>query len=68
MLGGQRQGDNVVYLDFSKVIDSVSHNIIIRKLTKFRLNKWTVRWIESWVNDWAQRAVISGTEYSWRQV
>ncbi|KAK4806210.1 hypothetical protein QYF61_001133, partial [Mycteria americana] len=28
----------------------------------------TVRWIENWLNGWAQRVVISGTKSSWRPV
>lgn len=34
----------VVYLDFSKAFDSVSHNILIDKLTKHSLRKWAVKW------------------------
>lgn len=34
----------VVYLDFSKAFDSVSHNILIDKLTKYSLRKWAVKW------------------------
>jgi len=59
---------NVVYLDFSKAFDTVSHNILIGKLRKCGLDEWTVRWIEKWLNDRAQRVVISGTESSWRPV
>ena len=27
-----------------------------------------MRWTENWLNNWAQRVVISGTKSSWRQV
>ncbi|KAK4825268.1 hypothetical protein QYF61_026069 [Mycteria americana] len=47
--------------------DTVSHNILIVKLTKYRLEKCRVRWTENWVNSWAQRVVISSTKSSWRQ-
>jgi len=33
----KRRAVEVVYLDFSKAFDSVSRNIIIDKLTKYRL-------------------------------
>ncbi|GAB0186468.1 cyclin-dependent kinase 19 [Grus japonensis] len=59
---------DAVYCDFSKVFDTVSHNILIDKLTKYRLDKWKVRWIENWLNSWAQRIVISRAKSSWRQV
>ncbi|GAB0176085.1 mitochondrial enolase superfamily member 1 [Grus japonensis] len=58
----------VVYLDFSKVFDTVFRNILIGKLRKCGLDEWTVRWMENWLNGRAQRVVISGTEPSWRPV
>ncbi|PKU47398.1 rna-directed dna polymerase from mobile element jockey-like [Limosa lapponica baueri] len=57
---------HVVYLDFSKAFDSVSHNILKGNLRKYELNEWTMRWIENWLNGRAQRVLISGTESSWR--
>ncbi|GAB0203125.1 mitochondrial enolase superfamily member 1 [Grus japonensis] len=59
---------DVVYLDFSKVSDTVSHNILISKLRKCGLDEWTVRWVENWLNVRAQRVVISSAESSWRPV
>jgi len=58
----------VVYINFSKVFDTVSHNCLIGKLRKCGLDEWSVRWIENWLNGRAQRVVISGTESSWRPV
>jgi len=59
---------DVVYLDFSKAFDTVSHNILQGKLRKCGLDEWSMRWIENWLNGRAQRVVISGTESSWRPV
>ena len=59
---------DVVYLDFSKAFDTVSHNILLGKLRKCGLDEWSVRWIENWPNGKAQRVVISGAESSWRPV
>ncbi|KAK4832613.1 LOW QUALITY PROTEIN: hypothetical protein QYF61_024594 [Mycteria americana] len=50
---------DVVYFDFSKAFDIVSHNILIHKLTKYR-------WVEIWLNYQAQRVVIHGTKSSWK--
>jgi len=58
----------VVYLDFSKASDTVSHNILLGKLRKCGLDEWSVRWIENWLNGRAQRVVVSGAESSWRLV
>ena len=55
---------DVVYLDFSKAFDTVSHNILLGKLRKCGLDEWSVKWIENWLNGKTQRVVISGTESS----
>ncbi|GAB0205620.1 mitochondrial enolase superfamily member 1 [Grus japonensis] len=56
---------DVVYLNFSKAFDTVSHNILISKLRKCGLDEWTARWTE---NGRAWRVVISSAEPSWRPV
>jgi len=59
---------DVVYLDFSKTFDTVSHNVLLGKLRKCGLDEWSVRWIENWLNGRTQRVVISSAESSWRPV
>ncbi|KAK4830190.1 hypothetical protein QYF61_009217 [Mycteria americana] len=59
---------DVVYLDFTKAFDTVSCNILIHKLMKYRLDKWPVRWIENWLNCNAQSIVVSGTKSLWTLV
>ena len=58
----------VVYLDFSKAFDTVSHRIFIEMLMKYGLDEQTVRWIENWLNSQAKSVVISGTKSGWRLV
>ncbi|GAB0205230.1 mitochondrial enolase superfamily member 1 [Grus japonensis] len=59
---------DVVYLDVSKVFDTISHNIVISKLRKCRLDERMVKWVENWLNGRAQRVVVRGTASSWRPV
>ena len=59
---------DVVYLDFIKAFDTVSHNILLGKLRKCGLDEWSVKWIEDCLNGRTQRVVISGAESSWRLV
>jgi len=59
---------DVVYLDFSKALDTVSHNILLGKLRKCGLDEWVLRWIENWLNGRTQRVVVRGAESSWRPV
>ena len=66
-VGGSRAVD-AAYLDFSKVLDTVSHSVLVMKLLKCGIDEWTVRWVENWLTGRAQRVMISSTESGWRPV
>ena len=51
---------DVVYLDFSKTFDTVSHNILLGKLRKCGLDGLTVRWMEN-----GKKAVLPSSK-TWR--
>ncbi|CAM5094633.1 unnamed protein product [Eretmochelys imbricata] len=59
---------DVLYLDFSKAFDTVSHSILVSKLRKYGLDECTIRWVESWLDCRAQRVVINGSMSSWQPV
>ncbi|PKU43116.1 rna-directed dna polymerase from mobile element jockey- hypothetical protein [Limosa lapponica baueri] len=56
---------DVVYLDFSKVFDTVSHSIFLEKLAAHGLDGSTLHWVKSWLEVWAQRVVVNGVKSSW---
>ncbi|GAB0201630.1 WD repeat-containing protein 46 [Grus japonensis] len=41
---------DVVYLDFSKAFDTISHNVLVSKLRTRGSDEWTVRWVENQLN------------------
>ncbi|CAM5100848.1 unnamed protein product [Eretmochelys imbricata] len=59
---------DVLFLDFSKAFDTVSHSILVSKLRKYGLDECTKRWVESWLDCRAQRVVINGSMSSWQPV
>ncbi|KAK4831851.1 hypothetical protein QYF61_019679 [Mycteria americana] len=59
---------DVVYLDFSKAFDTVSHSILLEKLAARGLDGCTLRWVKNWLDGRAQRVVVNGVYSSWRPV
>lgn len=59
---------SVALVEFSKAFDSVSHNILAGKIWKCELDEWTLRCIENWLTDRAQRVVSTSEESSLRPV
>ena len=59
---------DVVYLDFSKAFDTVSHSILLEKLAAHGLDGCTLRWVKNWLDSRAQRVVVNGVKSSWRPV
>ena len=55
---------DVIYLDFSKAFDTVSHDILLTKLGTCEIDEWTRRWLTGR----AQRVVIGSAESGWRPV
>ncbi|GAB0181355.1 hypothetical protein GRJ2_000600800 [Grus japonensis] len=56
---------DVVYLDFSKAFDTVSHSILLEKLAAHGLDRCTLRWVKDWLDGWAQRVAVNGVKSSW---
>ena len=59
---------DVVYLDFSKAFDTVSHSILLQKLAVRGLDRYTLGWVRNWLEGRAQRVVVNGVKSSWRPV
>ncbi|KAK4825217.1 hypothetical protein QYF61_025489 [Mycteria americana] len=54
---------DVVYLDFSKAFDTVSHSIL---LAAHGLDACTFCWVKNWLVGQARRVVVNGVKSSWR--
>ena len=53
---------NVVYLDFSEIVDTFPHNILLENLAARGLDGRMLRWVKYWLYGWAQRVVVDGVK------
>ena len=59
---------DVVYLDFSKAFDTVSHSVLLQKLAASGLSRYSLGWVRNWLEGHAQRVVVNGVKSSWQLV
>ncbi|GAB0176262.1 mitochondrial enolase superfamily member 1 [Grus japonensis] len=59
---------DVVYLDFSRAFDTVSHSVLLEKLAAHGLERCMLHWVKNWLGGWAQRVVVNGVTSSWQPV
>ncbi|KAK4828304.1 hypothetical protein QYF61_025316 [Mycteria americana] len=53
---------DVVYLDFGKAFDTISHSILLEKLAAHGLDGCTLCWVKNWLDGRAQRVVVNGVD------
>ncbi|RMC06346.1 hypothetical protein DUI87_15778 [Hirundo rustica rustica] len=58
---------DVVYLDFNRAFDTVSHSTLLDKLAARGLDRSTLCWVRNWLDGRAQRVVMNGAASSWGQ-
>ena len=56
---------DVVYLDFSKAFDMVSHSILLGKPAAHGLDRYTLLWVKNWLEGHAQQVVVNGVKSRW---
>ena len=59
---------DIIYFDFSKAFDSVSHRLLHYKFIIYGFNGRLVDWFTSYLSDRKQRVVVEGVESSWLNV
>uniref|UniRef100_A0A7M4ETW3 Reverse transcriptase domain-containing protein n=1 Tax=Crocodylus porosus TaxID=8502 RepID=A0A7M4ETW3_CROPO len=57
---------DVVFLDFRKAFDTVSHPVLIKKLGACGVDTYTVKWVANWLEGHTQR--VDGSFSTWRDV
>ncbi|GAB0205885.1 mitochondrial enolase superfamily member 1 [Grus japonensis] len=59
---------DVIFLDFSKAFDIVSHSILLDKMSSIQFDKNIVRWVSNWLMGWAQRVMVNRITSGWQPV
>ena len=59
---------DVVYFDFMKAFDKVSHGRLIVKLRSYGIDGPLLNWIEAFLRDRKQRVVVNGHTSEWTKV
>jgi len=58
----------VIYPDFSKAFDTVSHSVPLDKVEAHGLDRGKLRCAKNWLDGQAQRTVVNGVKSSWQWV
>ena len=59
---------DVVYLDFMKAFDTVSHKKLLHKLQNYEIHHNILAWIKHFLKDRRQKVIVNGQESDWRPV
>ena len=59
---------DIVFLDFRKAFDTVSHPVLIKKLGDCGVDAHTVIWVANWLEGRTQRLVVDGSFSTWKDV
>ena len=57
---GQGKPVNVTFLDFSKAFDTVSHSLLLDKMSSTQLDKHVTQQVSNWLMGRAQRVTVNG--------
>jgi ribonuclease P/MRP protein subunit RPP40 len=62
---GKRQGVDIMYLDFAKAFNSVSHRKLLRKLHALGVRGKLLRWIQAFLSKRRQRVRVNNSFSDW---
>ena len=60
--------DDIIYFDFSKAFDSVSHKRLLTKLKVYGISGKLYNWIANFLDNRRQRVVLNGCKSNWVKV
>ncbi len=64
----ERKAVDVIYLDFSKAFDTVSHQKLLQKLPSYGITGPILRWLEAFLLNRRQRVTVDGVCSKWSEI
>jgi len=64
-LVGEGKAVGVIYLELCKAFDTVSHSILLEKLTARGVDRCTLHWVKYWLDGRAHRVMVNGVKSHW---
>ena len=62
------QGTDIIYTDFQKAFDSVQHDRLLYKLSKYVIRGPLLKWLGGFLKLRRQRVVLNGSPSTWKSV
>ena len=57
-----------IYMDYAKAFDTVPHQRLVYKLSRYGINAGAVSLIENFLENWTQQVIVQGEESAWKPV
>lgn len=51
---------DVIFMDFSKAFDTISHSILLDQLFSIQLDKCIIEWVNNCLTGWPLRVMVNG--------
>ena len=59
---------SAVFIDYKKAFDSISHEILLKKLKRFYIDNSTIDWLKNYLTGRQQRTMANGEVSSWKEI
>ena len=66
--GHPQTGIDIIYTDFKKAFDSVPHQRLVHKLSKYGIQGKLNGWLHAFLANRSQRVILNGSPSKWTQV
>ena len=59
---------SAIFIDYKKAFDSISHEILLKKLKQFHMANSTIDWLKDYLTGRLQRTMVGGVVSGWKEI